>query len=130
MKPPQRLLTIAVLPIKPFATAKQRLGGDVSAGTRREIAESMVTDVLMALRRAEAVDRVFVTSEPTANAIGTGYGAPWSWATRRAGHSAATMLGVARAVERGADRVLLVAADCPALDPLDVDDLLARQDPR
>jgi 2-phospho-L-lactate guanylyltransferase len=42
-----------------------------------------------------------------------------------AGHSAAALLGVAAAVERGATRVLLVPGDCPALNPVEVDALLA-----
>ena len=130
MKPPQRLLTFAVLPVKRFATAKARLGGDVSAGTRRALAESMVTDVLMALRRTEAVDEVFVvTSEPTADAIGRGYGATVLVDDTETGQSPATLIGIAHAIERGAGRVLLVPADCPALDPLEVTELLSRETP-
>ena len=47
------LRTIAVLPVKRFASAKQRLAEDFSAGTRRAIVEAMVTDVLVGLRRAK-----------------------------------------------------------------------------
>jgi len=44
-----------------------------------------------------------------------------------AGQSAAASRGVARAVEKGADRVLLVPGDCPALDPNELDALLAKE---
>ena len=69
-------MTFAILPVKRFGGAKARLGDELSGGTRRALAEAMVTDVLMALRRTDAVDEVFVvTSEPAADAIGRGYGA-------------------------------------------------------
>jgi 2-phospho-L-lactate guanylyltransferase len=42
-----------------------------------------------------------------------------------AGHSAAALLGVEAAMERGATRVVLVPGDCPALDPAELDRLLA-----
>jgi 2-phospho-L-lactate guanylyltransferase len=42
------------------------------------------------------------------------------------GQSAAAARGVAAARERGAERVLLVPGDCPALDPDEVARLLAR----
>ena len=41
------------------------------------------------------------------------------------GQSAAALRGVRTAVARGAQRVLLVPGDCPALDPAEVDALLA-----
>jgi 2-phospho-L-lactate/phosphoenolpyruvate guanylyltransferase len=45
------------------------------------------------------------------------------------GQSAAAQAGVRAAVERGAERVLLVPGDCPALDPDEVSRLLARGGP-
>ena len=49
--------TLAILPVKRFGIAKVRLGDELSGGTRRAIAEAMVTDVLMALRRTSRVVR-------------------------------------------------------------------------
>jgi 2-phospho-L-lactate guanylyltransferase len=124
-----RQRTFAILPVKHFATAKARLGDDLSAGTRRALAESMVTDVLMALRRTKVIDEVLiVTSEPTAEAIGHGYGATVLPDHAEAGQSAATLIGVEHALEHGATRVLLVPGDCPALDPAQVTDLLDQND--
>ena len=123
----QRPLTFAILPVKRFAEAKARLGDDLSAGTRRALTESMVTDVLMALRRTTAIDEVLiVTSEPTAEAIGHGYGATVLHDTAEDGQSAATLIGIAHALELGAARVLLVPGDCPALDPAQITELLDR----
>lgn len=127
MRPPERPVTFAILPVKRFLGAKARLGGDITTGTRRALAESMVTDVLMALRRTEAVDGVFVvTSEPTADAIGRGYGATVLVDDVEEGQSAATLIGIDHALEQGAGRVLLVPGDCPALDPAEIGELLER----
>jgi 2-phospho-L-lactate guanylyltransferase len=123
----ERPRTYAVVPVKRFAAAKARLGDDLSAGTRRALAESMVTDVVMALRRTKVIDEVLiVTSEPTAEAIGHGYGATVIADPDEAGQSAAALIGIAHALEQGAVRVLLVPGDCPALDPAQVTELLDR----
>lgn len=124
---PERPLTYAILPVKRFAAAKARLGDDLSAGTRRALAESMVTDVLMALRRTKVIDEVLiVTSEPTAEAIGHGYGATVLPDDAEEGQSAAALIGIEHAIEHGAGRVLLVPGDTPALDPAQVTELLER----
>jgi 2-phospho-L-lactate guanylyltransferase len=118
--------TIAVLPIKRFGSAKQRLDNGLSDGTRRALAEAMVTDVLIALRRAKYVDEVLVVSgETMAVALAAGYDAAAVIDDPDdVGHSAAARRGVQAAMERGATRVLLVPGDCPALDPTELDDLL------
>jgi 2-phospho-L-lactate guanylyltransferase len=122
--------TIAVLPIKRFGVAKQRLDSGLSDGTRRALAEAMVTDVLIALRRAKGVDEVLVVSgETMAVALAAGYDAAAVIDDPDdAGHSAAAMRGVQAAMERGATRVLLVPGDCPALDPAEIDELLEDAD--
>jgi 2-phospho-L-lactate/phosphoenolpyruvate guanylyltransferase len=119
--------TVAVLPVKRFGAAKQRLNDDLSEGTRRALAEAMVTDVLIALRRAKRVDEVLVVSgETAAVALAAGYDAAAVVDDPDdAGHSAAARRGVAAAQDRGATRVVLVPGDCPALDPAELDRLLA-----
>ena len=121
--------TAAILPVKRFSAAKQRLDGDISEGTRRALAEAMVTDVLIALRRAKLVDEVLVVSgEHAAVALAAGYDAAAVIDDPDdVGHSSAAVRGVTAAMERGATRVLLVPGDCPALDPEEVDGLLSRQ---
>jgi 2-phospho-L-lactate guanylyltransferase len=124
------MTTIAVLPIKRFDAAKQRLVHDLSDGTRRALTEAMITDVLIALRRARGIDDVLVVSgEHAAVALAAGYDAAAVIDDPDdAGHSAAAMRGVQAALERGATRVLLVPGDCPGLDPVELDALLARPD--
>jgi 2-phospho-L-lactate guanylyltransferase len=119
--------TIAVLPVKRWSAAKRRLGDDLTGGTRRALAEAMVTDVLVALRRAKAVDEVLmVTGESGAIQLAYGYEADVVDDPADAGHNDAARRGVAEAVAREADRVLLVPGDCPALDPGELDALLSR----
>jgi 2-phospho-L-lactate/phosphoenolpyruvate guanylyltransferase len=120
--------TIAVLPVKRWDSAKQRLAEDFGKGTRRALVEAMVTDVLIALRRSAKVDLTLViTREPGVEALAHGYDADTVHDTAEETHSAAAALGVQRAVERGARRVLLIPGDCPALDPKDLDALLSRR---
>jgi 2-phospho-L-lactate/phosphoenolpyruvate guanylyltransferase len=119
---------VAVLPVKRFADAKQCLSTGLAPGTRRALAEAMLTDVLVALRRTEGLDEVVVvTAEPVAEALALGYGARVVSDTREAGQSPAAQLGL-DAVE-GADVVLLVPGDCPALDPAQLTALLRSVEP-
>jgi 2-phospho-L-lactate guanylyltransferase len=118
--------TVAILPIKSFSAAKQRLDGYLTAGVRRALAESMFSDVLVALRRATTVvDVVVVTSDNGAQQIAAGYGLNVLDDDDQ-GHNIAAGRGVAWALERGYERVLLVPGDCPALDPIELDALIAR----
>ena len=124
------MTTIAVLPVKPLDVAKQRLADDLGKGTRRALVEAMVTDVLIALRRSARVDRVLVvTGDTGVEALAHGYEADTVHDPGAPSHSAAAVLGVAEAFARGARRVLLVAGDCPALDPTEIDALLERDAP-
>lgn len=118
--------TLAVLPVKGFGRAKQRLRAAVPDGPRAGLAEAMAGDVLAALGEVAGLDGVIVvTAEPAAAALASEAGAEVVHDPVEAGQSAAAELGIARACARGAARVLLVPGDCPALDPADVEDLLA-----
>lgn len=120
------MTTIAVVPVKRFGDAKQRLAEHIGEPTRKALSEAMVTDVLIALRRSKKVDRVIVvTSEPAAEALANGYDAEPVLDDDETSHSSAALIGVRSARERGARRVLLVPGDCPALNPKEVDALLS-----
>jgi 2-phospho-L-lactate/phosphoenolpyruvate guanylyltransferase len=121
--------TLAVLPIKSFPDAKQRLAEELSPGPRRALVEAMFADVLVALRRSTGVDRMLVVSDDnSAQEIGAGYGA-LVLDDDRQGHSEAAQLAIRRALEDGIERVLLVPGDCPLLDPAELDELLSRPRP-
>lgn len=121
------LRTLAVLPVKRFSSAKQRLAEDFSAGTRRAIVEAMVTDVLVALRRSSEIDQVLVvTRDLGVEALAHGYDADTVGDPEERSQSDAAALGVREAIARGARRVILIPGDCPALDPKQLDALLQR----
>jgi 2-phospho-L-lactate guanylyltransferase len=122
--------TLAVLPIKSFALAKQRLGDALPAAPRQALAQAMFIDVLTALRRSRRVEAVLVvTADNLAQQLAGSQGATVMDDGRESGQSDAATLGIARASELGYERVLLVPGDTPALDPHELDALLAREDP-
>jgi 2-phospho-L-lactate guanylyltransferase len=123
--------TAAVLPVKRFDSAKQRLGDAVGGAERRELAAAMVEDVLAALRTIGALDDlIVVTAEDRAAALARAAGAHVVADRVEGGQSLAAEVGVETAVQRGTDRVLLVPGDCPALDPEELSALLTRYTPR
>jgi 2-phospho-L-lactate/phosphoenolpyruvate guanylyltransferase len=118
--------TAAVLPVKSFGRAKQRLGGAVGQPHRAELAAAMVGDVLAALRAVPALDAiVVVTAEPQAAAAAREAGTHVVHDPDEAGQSVAAGRGVRAALGLGAERALLVPGDCPALDPREVERLLS-----
>jgi 2-phospho-L-lactate guanylyltransferase len=122
--------TTAILPVKSFGHAKQRLADSMTPGARRALAEAMFSDALVALRRAKSVDRTLVvTADTGAQQIAGGYGA-LVLDDREEGHNPAARHGIKAAVEAGADRVLLVPGDCPLLAPDELDALLERRTER
>src|SRR3954471_16293939 len=120
-----RMRTVAILPVKTFGRAKQRLGR--AFPDRPALAAAMVGDVLDALSEVEALAAVVVvTAEPAAAEAAREAGAQGVHDPAEAGQSAAAALGIAAA---RAERVLLVPGDCPALDPGEVAALLAHTAP-
>ena len=119
--------TVAVLPVKSFTRAKQRLGEALGGAGRQELAAAMVGDVLSALGAVEPLaEIVVVTAEPLAARAAERAGAMVVDDPEEAGQSAAAERGIEAALARNADRVLLVPGDCPALDPHEVGRLLGR----
>lgn len=115
----------AVLPVKRFGAAKQRMAGGLGGEQRRQLAAAMVADVLEALGEARAIDRVIVVSgEPVAQELAAEAGAEVVPDPEDAGHVEAALAGIARAEAEGAERVVLLAGDCPLLDPRELDRLL------
>lgn len=123
--------TVAVLPVKRFARAKQRLRPAVDGAPRERLAAAMVGDVLDVVSRCEALDAlVVVTAEPVAAELAAERGARVVHDPAETGQSAAALLGIGVATgELGARRVVLVPGDTPALDPLELAQLLACDEP-
>ncbi len=121
--------TAAVLPIKTFASAKQRLAGMLAADDRTALAAAMAFDVLETLRSVAAIDELIVVSgEPAMSAAAAQAGAHLVADEQEAGHSDAAARGIRVATALGATRVLLVPGDCPALAGRELDALLSVRD--
>ena len=117
--------TAAVLPVKRFARAKQRLGASIAERLREDLAGAMVADVIETLAETPSIAlTILVTAQPDLAPAG----APGTITVdddAESGQSAAASLGIARAVTEGFGRVLCVPGDCPALEPGELEQLLA-----
>jgi len=119
------LKATAVLPVKRFDAAKQRLAAGIDEERRRELAAAMVADVLDAIGEARSIERlIVVTGDPIAQELAAKAGAEVVPDPEDAGHVQAAQAGIARAEAEGAERVALLAGDCPLLDPRELDQLL------
>jgi 2-phospho-L-lactate guanylyltransferase len=121
--------TAAILPVKRFSLAKQRLGATVADPLRLDLARAMVGDVLSALHNCAAIERtIVVTSEQSVAAAARYQGGIAVEDAAEDGQSAAVERGIERAVAEGFERVLCIPGDCPALDPAEVAALLANME--
>jgi 2-phospho-L-lactate guanylyltransferase len=119
--------TLAILPVKSFGAAKQRLAESLGAGSRQALAQAMFTDVLTALRRTHELDGIAViTSDRVAESAAGGRRVLVLPDTVQAGQSQAALIGIRHALAEGFDRVLLVPGDTPLVEPGDLAGLLAR----
>jgi len=119
--------TIAILPIKSFGAAKQRLSSLLAGGAREALAQAMYCDVLASLRHVEGIDAVaVVTANRMAESVISRTGVRLLHDIEEAGHNAAAALGVRHALDEGYERVLLVPGDTPLLDPVEVGAMLER----
>ena len=117
--------TIAILPVKSFGSAKQRLGDQLGGGARKALARAMFSDVLGSLRKIPELDAiVVVTGDRVAEAAAMAERIPVLRDREECGQSEATLLGVEYALSSGFDRALLVPGDTPLLDPREVGELL------
>jgi 2-phospho-L-lactate guanylyltransferase len=115
----------AVLPVKHFDDAKQRLATGLDPAQRRELVAAMVEDVLAAIGQARTIERTIVVSgDPIAQELAAEAGAEVVPDPSDSGHVQAALAGIARAEVEGVDCVVLLPGDCPLLDPQELDRLL------
>src|SRR3954447_21729003 len=113
--------TIAILPVKSFGSAKQRLGGTLGGGARQALARAMFSDVLGSLRKVDELDDiVVVTGDRIAEAAALAARIQVLRDDQESGQSDATLLGIEYALGAGFERALLVPGDTPLLDPREV----------
>jgi 2-phospho-L-lactate guanylyltransferase len=119
------LKATAILPVKRFGAAKQRLAAGLDEARRAELVAAMLADVLEAIGGARSIERtIVVSSEPRAIELAAAAGAELVADPDEGGHSGAALAGIARAQGLGARCVILLPGDCPLLDPRELERLL------
>ena len=117
--------TAAVLPVKSFGAAKQRLGSLLGSGSRHALAQAMFQDVVSSLRKVPGIEQVvIVAAEPTVE-FSAEEQVVLLQDELEDGQSAATLIGIRWAIDAGFERVLLVPGDTPLLAVDEVDAMLA-----
>jgi 2-phospho-L-lactate guanylyltransferase len=127
------LKATAIIPVKRFGHAKQRLLEAIDRPQRAALVKAMLTDVLAAVSAAEQIERVIVvTGESRAQRIALRHAQRTTTPLevlvdeRDHGHSEAATLGIIRALALGARCSALLPGDCPLLDPAELDAALER----
>ena len=120
--------TWAILPIKTFRHAKQRLAAVLTATERAELARVMAEDVLSALAASpDLAGILLVTGDPEARRLAARYGARVLLDEEDRGHTAASSLGARTLAQERAAGMVQVPADIPSVTREDVGALLAVQ---
>ncbi|HWA80230.1 MAG TPA: 2-phospho-L-lactate guanylyltransferase [Acetobacteraceae bacterium] len=120
----------AVVPIKEFGGAKQRLAGLLTAEQRRALAACMAEDVLEALAAVpELAGILVVTKEPVAIALAQRYGAQISTDGARSGHTGAVAAAAQRLVRERRAGMITLPGDIPAVTAAEISATLAVHKP-
>src|SRR5215208_3045400 len=126
----------AIIPVKRFGDAKQRLLTALDRPQRAALVKAMLVDVLDAVTGAGRVERVIVvTGEGRAERIALRHAQRVATpievlqAPADRGQPEATTLGILRAKSLGARCVALLPGDCPLLDAGELDAALDRMHP-
>lgn len=117
----------AVLPLKDFVSAKQRLSGVLAAHERRHLFHTMVEDVLSVLAGHPAIEQVLVVSDdPSAALLAEHYGVLcWSeFSLGVKGLSAVVDATANQLAAQGVDTMLVVHGDLPLLSGNDIQQLV------
>jgi 2-phospho-L-lactate guanylyltransferase len=117
--------TIAVVPVKDFVRAKQRLAARLEPSERRALVLLMLEDVLLTLRRVPALSGVMVvTREGEVAARAERFGAEVLHEPANDGYSSAVDRAARELTRRGETAMLTVPADVPAATPDEIAQLL------
>jgi len=109
------MVTWVVVLIKDFSSAKQRLQPALGPKARQALARR---NALLAVQAAAAGDRALVVagSQEVAK-LAAAWGADVLLEARQDGQNVAAARGITRAVQGGADAVLLLSSDLPLVTP-------------
>jgi 2-phospho-L-lactate guanylyltransferase len=118
----------ALIPVKGFANAKQRLAGILGARERALLAEVMFRDMLSQTRKVRAFDTVFVvTASPEVSRIAAALGASVIAEPSEKGETEAVAFGLGVIKEKGIQAALVIPADIPLLNAADLESLCEQQ---
>jgi len=119
----------ALVPIKPFASAKSRLEGLLSRAECAQLAEEMARDVLMALHAAPDITGIAILGdEPRLGPLTAAVNATLHAEQPGEDYRAALGRVAGELTNRGARHLLVVPADLPTLSAGDVQTLLANHE--
>jgi 2-phospho-L-lactate/phosphoenolpyruvate guanylyltransferase len=117
--------TAAILPVKSFGAAKQRLGSLLGSGSRQALAQAMFQDVVSTLKKVEGIESIVVVASEPSVEFAAEEQVVLLEDDVRDGQSPAAAIGIRWALDEGFDRVLLVPGDTPLLSATELDALLA-----
>src|SRR5918992_5978188 len=116
----------ALMPVKGFRNAKQRLSSVLSSDARELLAETMFCDVLRQVRRARGLVGVFVvTGDEKVAAIAAAAGAQVIREAEETGETDAVDFARWQLKRSGFEAVLIIPADMPLVGASDIEEVLA-----
>ena len=115
----------AVVPVKNFDHAKQRLADVLTPSERQALFRAMAEDVLCALAASRRLAGILlVTRDPEARRLAERYGARVLVEEANRGHTAASSLGASTLAHEGVAGMVQLPADIPLVTPADIEALL------
>jgi len=115
-----------LVPVKPFAEAKSRLGGELSDARREVLCRALLARTLGILRDCRAMAEVVVISrDPAVWEMADAFGCEAAVEPPGGGLNAALLGGVEIALRHGGVAVLVLPADLPTLGADDIEALVA-----
>ncbi len=117
----------ALIPVKGFANAKQRLSPLLSAPQREVLAEAMLRDVLRQVVLTRGLEETFVvTGNGRVSGIASSMGARVIQETEEKGETEAVLFALAKLMQGGTRMVLIIPADIPLVESSDLELLLGQ----
>ena len=113
-------MTLAAVPVKDLANAKQRLIRILSPWQRRELARAMLEDVLGALGGAGLDGVVVVTRDPDVMALARRFAMTILIEPENRGHTEAVALAQRHATQTGTTRFLTIPGDVPRVTAAEI----------
>lgn len=118
-----------IIPVKILSLGKQRLAHYLSDVQRRELAQAMLQDMLVALSRCAGVSRVvLVSKDAQVQALAAQFGADLLAEPDECNSlNAAVQFAIEQAVQQHVASVLVLHGDIPLIQATDIDQIIQQQ---